>query len=122
MLLRDVLETTNEFVSANDYAVDALERMRSNGNRWSFVVDRDEVIGLVFTQTLESHPTSVLRTTDVKEHINSELPDIQDADLDLLLRSSQKQDSVLSLLNQMRSAGSTEREEELVLTTRRRAG
>jgi predicted transcriptional regulator len=67
MKLLDVMDPNIVTVSANDYAADALSLMRQRGLSEVFVLQRDEVCGIVFAVDLAYLPDEVLKDRDVRE-------------------------------------------------------
>jgi CBS domain-containing protein len=94
MRLWEVMEPTRESVSANDYAAEALQRMRNRGCDWAFVLDRNEVVGLVFARDLERQPPDYLQEEDVRRYMTTRLiligPDIASQEAERLLRLSRQ--------------------------------
>lgn len=68
-----IMEPAGECVSANDYALEALRRLRQTGRSWAFVLDGNTVAGVVFANDLAREPEKTLRTGDAREYMKSEL-------------------------------------------------
>jgi predicted transcriptional regulator len=68
-----LMEPAGECVSANDYALEALRRLRQTGRCWAFVLDGNAVAGVLFAEDLAYEPEKVLGTSDVREYMRSEL-------------------------------------------------
>ncbi|HEY9685828.1 MAG TPA: CBS domain-containing protein [Coleofasciculaceae cyanobacterium] len=64
-------------VSANDYAVSALELMRNRGLSQLFVLDRDEIAGMIFEKDLKGLSEKLLRNSDVRETMVTNLQVIE---------------------------------------------
>jgi len=73
MHLYDIMDPRIGTVSANDYAVEALRHMASKKLDWTFVLDRNEVSGVVFARDLERLSEATLKEHDVREYITTNL-------------------------------------------------
>lgn len=73
MFLHEVMESDIATVSAFDYAVEALTLMRRACLERVFVLDRDEIAGVVFRHDLERQSEAALRDRDVREYMNTGL-------------------------------------------------
>jgi predicted transcriptional regulator len=67
MQLLELMDSKFVTVSANDYAVSALELMRNRGLSQLFVLDRDEIAGMIFEKDLKGLSEKFLRNCDVRE-------------------------------------------------------
>jgi predicted transcriptional regulator len=95
MRLHELMDSRFVTVSANDYAAEALQLMQTRKLSWCFVLDRNEIAGLVWAKDLARSSDMMLKERDVREYIAPGLPtvnietDSQDA-LRLLQRSGQR--------------------------------
>ena len=94
MQLHELMDPRIGTVSANDYAVEALSLMNSRNLNWCFVLDRNEVNGIIWAEDLLRIPDTLLKERDVREFVTARLLTISiDADLSeaerLLHRSGQ---------------------------------
>lgn len=94
MHLHELMDPRIGTVSANDYAAEALQLMNSRNLSWCFVLDRNEVTGLVWADDLAHLPDTLLKERDVREFVTTSLLTVSiDTDLQeverLLHRSGQ---------------------------------
>jgi predicted transcriptional regulator len=73
MHLYDIMDPRVSTVSANDYALEALRHMTSKNLEWTFVLDRNEISGVVFARDLEALPETTLKEKDVREYLTTNL-------------------------------------------------
>lgn len=77
MSLLEVMDSRVEFVSANDYAIEALRMMHARKVPWICVLDRDNVTGVILAKDLEKIPDNRLQEEDVREHLQGAQVGIQ---------------------------------------------
>jgi len=73
MQLYDVMDSNIGTVSANDYAVEALRHMKARKLDWSFVLDCNQVSGVIFAQDLARLSEATLIERDVREYLITNL-------------------------------------------------
>jgi predicted transcriptional regulator len=106
----DMVEPAGECVSANDYAGEALQRLRHRKQPWAFVLDLDRVVGVLFEKDLEIFSQEKLRHDDVREYMHCELVQIG-TDIDF------KQAERLLKLNQQKVLAVMERNKPIGIVT-----
>jgi len=95
MRLHELMDPRIGTVSANDYAAEALLLMNARNLGWCFVLDRNEVTGIIQAKDLDRIPETVLKERDVREFVRGNLPtvnidaEVQEAER-LLRRSGQR--------------------------------
>jgi len=123
MQLHELMDPRIGTVSANDYAAEALYLMNSRNLNWCFVIDRDEVNGIIWAEDLHHVSDTLLKERDAGEFVTNRLLTIDiETDLSeverLLQRSGQPAVAILKnnlpvgILNQetiSRSRGSQPR-------------
>lgn len=131
MHIHELMDSRISTVSANDYAAEALRVMASRNLSWSFVLDRNQVVGMVHAKDLSRLSDGVLKECDVREYVNTSLitihieTDINEAER-LLRRSGHaflgivKNDLPIGILTQeaIIRAGMTQLELALALPNR----
>jgi predicted transcriptional regulator len=73
MHIHELMDSRISTVSANDYAAEALRVMASRNMKWSFVIDRNQVVGIVQAKDLSRLSEALLKERDVREYINTSL-------------------------------------------------
>lgn len=73
MRLYDILAEPVVTVSANDYAASALELIRMRGVSKVFVLDRDEIAGVIFKEDVIRQSESWLQERDAREVMTTDL-------------------------------------------------
>jgi predicted transcriptional regulator len=73
MRLHELMDSRVGTVSANDYAAEALHLMNLRSLSWCFVLDRNEVTGLVWARDLAQLPDALLMERDVREFVTTQL-------------------------------------------------
>jgi predicted transcriptional regulator len=73
MQLHEIMDSRIGTVSANDYALEALRHMKAQKLDWSFVLDRNQVSGVVFAQDLARFSETALKDRDVREYLTPNL-------------------------------------------------
>lgn len=94
MRIFDIMDSRIGTISANDYAIEALRMMSAQQCPWIFVLEANELAGVIYARDLERYSETVLRDRDVREYLVSNVATV-DADLDIqeaerLLRISGK--------------------------------
>jgi len=92
MRIFDIMDSTVGTISANDYAIEALRMMIKQKCPWIFVLESNELAGVIYARDLERYSETVLRDRDVREYLVSNVGTIE-ADTDIqeaerLLRNS----------------------------------
>ena len=67
MTLQDIMDPRIGCVSANDYAAEALRLMIARNLNWIFVLDRNEIAGVIQAKELARWPDERLKERDVRE-------------------------------------------------------
>ncbi len=70
-LLNQWLKPVTGSISANDYAVEALDLLQKKKQDWAFVLDRNEVIGMVSRRALEKETQDTLHHEDVRNFVDT---------------------------------------------------
>jgi CBS domain-containing protein len=73
MNLHEIMDSRIGTVSANDYAAEALRLMTTHNLSWSFVIDRNQVAGIVQAQDLARLSDALLKECDVREYVITNL-------------------------------------------------
>lgn len=73
MHLYEIMDSRIGTVSANDYALEALRHMTTRQLDWSFVLDRNQVSGVVFARDLVKMSEATLKERDVREYLTTNL-------------------------------------------------
>jgi predicted transcriptional regulator len=73
MQLNEMMDSRIGTVSANDYALEALRHMKAQKLDWSFVLDRNQVSGVVFARDLARLSETTLKEKDVREYLTTNL-------------------------------------------------
>ena len=70
MKLQEITNLDFDVVSANDFAEDALEQMRRNGARFLFVIDRQNIIGIVLKSEMEKQDPARMKYGLVRDFMS----------------------------------------------------
>ena len=94
MHIHELMDSRISTVSANDYAAEALRVMASRNLSWSFVLDRNQIAGIIRAKDLARLSDALLKERDVREYVITSLVTVNiEADLNeaerLLRRSGQ---------------------------------
>ncbi len=73
MTLQESMDPRIGSVSANDYAAEALRLMMTRHLGWLFVLDRNEIAGVVTARELARWPDELLKERDVREFLTQPL-------------------------------------------------
>lgn len=73
MHIHELMDSRISTVSANDYAAEALRVMASRNLSWSFVLDRNQVVGMIQAKDLSRLSDELLKECDVREYVNTSL-------------------------------------------------
>lgn len=76
MQVQDIMDTHVLTISVNDYAIEARRLMAQHGRDWVIAVERAEVAGVVWAESLRSIPDSTLKELDVREFVSADLPKV----------------------------------------------
>lgn len=94
MHISEIMDTGFSTISANDYAIEAQRIMTTRQCPWLFVLDRNELAGIICARDLERYSEATLRDRDVREFmVTSVLPITSDADIqeaERMLRGSSR--------------------------------
>jgi predicted transcriptional regulator len=71
MRLYDLMDSHIGTVSANDYALEALRHMTAQKLDWSFVLDCNQVSGIVLARDLAAIAEATLKERDVREYLTN---------------------------------------------------
>lgn len=73
MHLQEIMDSRIGTVSANDYAAEALRLMTARNLSWSFVLDRNQVAGIILAKDLARLSDALLKERDVREYVTTNL-------------------------------------------------
>lgn len=93
MSLTELMNINIGSVSANDYAGEALSLMREKNLAWAFVLDRSQVVGIVYARDLERLSEMGQLEQDVRELMKTNLmivsPEVERREVERLLKLSE---------------------------------
>ena len=73
MRLPELMDSNIFSISENDYATEALRLMRNQGLKWLFVLNREQLAGVVFRSDLERCSDATLKEREVREFLNARI-------------------------------------------------
>ena len=87
MHLYEIMDSRIGTVSANDYALEALRIMTMRRLSWCFVLDRNQVAGIIRYKDLARLSDAVLKEQDVREYV---MPSLVTVSIDTELKEAKR--------------------------------